>query len=118
MQPLQWRANDEAYMNKHNEQHPDDHSNKVDIKAKTEAVSAKHTADAKAVKAAPVSSSQKKWPQQVKAAKSTWGKLSEAELLESDGNAAELSGLVQKRYHIASDVADKQVKTFLAQCHM
>ncbi|MCC5827360.1 MAG: general stress protein CsbD [Alkalimonas sp.] len=54
-----------------------------------------------------------KWPQQVKAAKSQWGKLSEAELLKSDGDAEQLSRLVQQRYNMAPDVANNQVKSFL-----
>ncbi|MCC5852729.1 MAG: general stress protein CsbD [Alkalimonas sp.] len=54
-----------------------------------------------------------KWPQQVKAAKNQWGKLSEAELLKSDGNAEQLSRLVQQRYNLAPEVANNQVKSFL-----
>lgn len=54
-----------------------------------------------------------KWPQQVKAAKSQWGKLSEAELLKSDGDAGQLSRLVQQRYNMAPEVANNQVKSFL-----
>jgi uncharacterized protein YjbJ (UPF0337 family) len=62
------------------------------------------------------SSLKTKWPQQVKAAKSQWGKLSETEILNSDGDLHQLSTLVQQRYSLAGDVADKQVKSFLDKC--
>lgn len=53
-----------------------------------------------------------KWKQQVGAAKIAWGKLTEDELLKSEGHAQKLSGLVQERYSIAHEEADKQVKGF------
>lgn len=59
-----------------------------------------------------------KWPQQVKAAKSQWGKLSEAEILKSDGNPEQLSSLVQQRYDISQGVAEKQVHSFLEKCNL
>lgn len=59
-----------------------------------------------------------KWDLQIKAAKHEWSKLSEAELLKSDGNSQQLTGLVQQRYAIERQVAEKQVKAFLAKCNM
>lgn len=53
-----------------------------------------------------------KWKQQVGAAKIAWGKLTEDELLKSEGHAQKLSGLVQERYSIAHEEADKQVRGF------
>jgi uncharacterized protein YjbJ (UPF0337 family) len=53
-----------------------------------------------------------KWKQRVGAAKVAWGKLSEDELLKSEGHAQKLAGLVQERYAITRDEADKQVKSF------
>lgn len=57
-----------------------------------------------------------KWKQQVGAAKIAWGKLTEDELLESEGREEKLTGLIQERYAITRDEADKQVKSFIKQC--
>jgi uncharacterized protein YjbJ (UPF0337 family) len=54
-----------------------------------------------------------KWKQQVGSAKVAWGKLTEDELLQSEGQAQKLAGLVQERYAITREQADKQVKNFL-----
>jgi uncharacterized protein YjbJ (UPF0337 family) len=40
------------------------------------------------------------------------GKLTEDELLKSEGHAQKLTGLVQERYAITRDEADKQVSAF------
>lgn len=53
-----------------------------------------------------------KWKQHVGSAKIAWGKLTEDELLKSEGHAQKLSGLVQERYAITRDEADKQVSDF------
>jgi len=53
-----------------------------------------------------------KWKQHVGAAKIVWGKLTEDELLKSEGHAQKLAGLVQERYAITRDEADKQVSAF------
>ncbi|MES2663575.1 MAG: CsbD family protein [Pseudomonadota bacterium] len=54
-----------------------------------------------------------KWKQQVGAAKVMWGKLTDDEILKSEGRADQLSGLVQERYAITRDEAEKQVNSFL-----
>jgi uncharacterized protein YjbJ (UPF0337 family) len=56
-----------------------------------------------------------KWKQQVGAAKIAWGKLTEDELLKLEGHEQKLSGLVQERYAITRDEADKQIKEFFAK---
>jgi uncharacterized protein YjbJ (UPF0337 family) len=56
-----------------------------------------------------------KWKQQVGAAKIAWGKLTEDELLRLEGHEQKLAGLVQERYAITRDEADKQVKEFFAK---
>ena len=56
-----------------------------------------------------------KWQQQVGAAKIVWGKLTEDELLKCEGQAQKLAGLIQERYSVTRDEADKQVKEYLAQ---
>jgi len=53
-----------------------------------------------------------KWKQHVGSAKIVWGKLTEDELLKSEGHAQKLTGLVQERYAITRDEADKQVSDF------
>jgi uncharacterized protein YjbJ (UPF0337 family) len=52
------------------------------------------------------------WKQQVGNAKIAWGKLTEDELLKLEGHEQKLAGLVQERYAITRDEADKQVKAF------
>ncbi|HUP93089.1 MAG TPA: CsbD family protein [Solimonas sp.] len=56
-----------------------------------------------------------KWKQQVGAAKIAWGKLTEDELLRVEGHQQKLAGLVQERYAISRDEADKQVKSFFSK---
>lgn len=57
-----------------------------------------------------------KWPSQIKAAKSNWNKISESELLKSNGTEINLTELVQQRYSVSKDVANKQVKSFIDKC--
>ena len=52
------------------------------------------------------------WKQQIGAAKIAWGKLTEDELLKLEGHEQRLAGLVQERYAVTRDEADKQVKAF------
>jgi uncharacterized protein YjbJ (UPF0337 family) len=54
-----------------------------------------------------------KWKQQVGAAKVAFGKLTDDELLQTEGHAQKLTGLVQERYAITRDEAEKKVKAFL-----
>jgi len=53
-----------------------------------------------------------KWKQQIGAAKIAWGKLTDDELLQLEGQQQKLAGLVQERYAITRDEAEKQVKEF------
>jgi uncharacterized protein YjbJ (UPF0337 family) len=55
---------------------------------------------------------QGKWKQHLGAAKIAWAKLTEDELLKLKGQQQRLAGLVQERYAVTRDEADKQVKTF------
>jgi hypothetical protein len=41
-----------------------------------------------------------------------WEKLTDNELLQTEGHAQKLTGLAQERYAISPDEADKQVKKF------
>ncbi len=54
-----------------------------------------------------------KWKQQVGAARILWGKLTEDELLQSEGHAQRLTGLVQERYGINRGEAEQEVRSFL-----
>jgi uncharacterized protein YjbJ (UPF0337 family) len=58
-----------------------------------------------------------KWQQQVGAAKKLWGKLTDDEIMQSNGDADKLAGLVKERYAVNRIEADKQVKKFLAECN-
>lgn len=53
------------------------------------------------------------WKQVSGRAKEAWGKLTDDELLKIEGNAQRLSGLVQERYGITREEADKQVEKFI-----
>ncbi|MFI4980004.1 MAG: CsbD family protein [Nevskiales bacterium] len=53
-----------------------------------------------------------KWKQHLGAAKIAWGELTEDELLKIEGHQQKLIGLVQERYAITRDEADRQVKSF------
>ena len=56
-----------------------------------------------------------KWKQQVGNAKILWGKLTDDELLKTEGRIQHLTGLVQERYAVTRDAAEKQVNDFFAQ---
>ena len=58
---------------------------------------------------------QGKWQQQVGSAKVVWGKLTDDEILKTEGQIQRLSGLVQERYGISRDAADEQVKSFFGR---
>jgi len=53
------------------------------------------------------------WKQHVGAAKIAWGKLTEDEFLQLEGQQDKLTGLIQERYAISRDEAHKQVKDFM-----
>ncbi len=53
-----------------------------------------------------------KWKQHVGAAKIAWGKLTDDELLKVEGREEKLVGLVQERYAITVEEAQKQVNKF------
>jgi uncharacterized protein YjbJ (UPF0337 family) len=54
-----------------------------------------------------------KWKQHVGDAKILWGKLTEDELLKSEGHEQKLAGLVQERYGLSVQEARRQVNAFL-----
>lgn len=53
------------------------------------------------------------WQQQVGNAKVLWGKLTDDEILKTEGRADKLAGLVRERYALSQEAADAQVKKFL-----
>lgn len=55
------------------------------------------------------------WQQKVGAAKVTWGKLTDDEILQCEGQGQKLAGLVQERYAISREAAEKQVEDFMAK---
>ncbi|GAB3030165.1 CsbD family protein [Bowmanella dokdonensis] len=108
-------------MNKHSKQKSDERDDKIDaanqaeMADKMEAIPTQAAPGVRAVQP-PYPGAKLKWPQQVKSAKRQWGKLSEEEIRKSEGNPQRLSTLVQQRYRIDHQLADKQVKTFLDKC--
>jgi len=53
-----------------------------------------------------------RWKQQVGSAEVAWGNLTDDESLQTEGHAQMLTGLVEERYAISRDEAQRQVKAF------
>lgn len=56
-----------------------------------------------------------RWQQCVGAAKVTWGKLTEDEIMKIEGHAQQLVGLIQERYAVSLHDAQNQVKAFYSK---
>lgn len=52
------------------------------------------------------------WKQLKGKIKEHWGKLTDDDVIEAEGDSDQLAGKVQERYGIARDEAKKQVKAF------
>ncbi|HET8941297.1 MAG TPA: CsbD family protein [Rudaea sp.] len=52
------------------------------------------------------------WKQLSGKIKANWGKLTDDDLQQAEGNAEYLAGKVQERYGVARDNAEKQVREF------
>ncbi|MDR3386668.1 MAG: CsbD family protein [Rudaea sp.] len=57
------------------------------------------------------------WKQLSGKIKAQWGKLTDDDLKQAEGNSEYLAGKIQERYGIAKDVAEKQVKEFQHNLH-
>ena len=55
------------------------------------------------------------WSSRVGAARAEWNRLSADELVKTNGQAADLASLVEKRYGVQRAEADGQVARFLAR---
>ena len=55
------------------------------------------------------------WSTQVSAARAEWNKISADELIKTNGQAADLASLVEKRYGVKRSEAGGQVARFLAR---
>jgi uncharacterized protein YjbJ (UPF0337 family) len=53
-----------------------------------------------------------KWREQMGAAKVAWGELTDDELLKVEGHEEKLAGLIEQRYAVSREEAQKQVKHF------
>ncbi len=56
-----------------------------------------------------------KWKQLKGSAQNQWGKLTEDEIDQVAGNREKLVGLIQERYGVAKDEAERQVEDFAAR---
>lgn len=54
-----------------------------------------------------------KWKEHVGSAKILWGKLTDDELLKTEGRLEKLAGLVQQRYGVTKEAAEKQVSEYI-----
>jgi uncharacterized protein YjbJ (UPF0337 family) len=59
-----------------------------------------------------------KWQRHVGSARIVWARLTDEELLQSEGQAERLAGLVQERYAISRETADRKVRNFLQQFNL
>lgn len=55
-----------------------------------------------------------KWKQLKGSAQVQWGRLTDDELDEAAGNREKLVGLIQERYGVAKEEAERQVDSFFA----
>ena len=53
-----------------------------------------------------------KWRELVGTAKTVWDELTVAELISSEGDAQKLANLIQERYEMTHEEAEKQVVSF------
>lgn len=58
---------------------------------------------------------QGKWRQWKGAAKAQWGKLTDDELTQAEGNAEKLAGFIQERYGYVKERAQEEVDRFMLQ---
>lgn len=56
-----------------------------------------------------------KWKEHVGSAKVLWGKLTDDEILKTEGRVEKLSGLVQQRYGVSKEAAEKQISEFISK---
>lgn len=54
------------------------------------------------------------WNQLIGRAKTAWAELTDDELLHVEGDAQKLSGLIQEKYGIAREAAERQVEHFFS----
>ncbi len=54
-----------------------------------------------------------KWTQMTGSAKANWGKLTDDDLMEAEGNRDKLIGKIQEKYGVAKEEAEKQVNDWL-----
>lgn len=54
------------------------------------------------------------WKQLKGKAKKTWSRITDDDLLRIEGNVQELSGVIQQRYGIAREDAERQIDDFIS----
>jgi len=55
------------------------------------------------------------WKQMTGAVKSHWGKLTDDEVEQAEGNREKLVGKIQERYGVAKNEAERQIDEFVAK---
>jgi uncharacterized protein YjbJ (UPF0337 family) len=63
----------------------------------------------------PEDAAARRWQRLVGSARIVWSRLTDEELLKSEGQAARLIELVQERYAISGEAAGRKVRSFLQQ---
>lgn len=55
------------------------------------------------------------WKQMKGQVQSKWGELTDDEIEQAEGDRARLVGLIQERYGVAKDEAERQIDAFIAE---
>ncbi|WP_299968991.1 CsbD family protein [uncultured Roseobacter sp.] len=55
------------------------------------------------------------WKQMTGSVKSKWGELTDDEVDQVEGDRERLAGLIQERYGVAKDEAERQIDAFIAE---
>ena len=56
------------------------------------------------------------WKEFTGAAKAKWGELTDDEIQQAEGYREKLAGVVQQKYGVAKEEAERQVDEFVANC--
>lgn len=58
-----------------------------------------------------------KWTEMKGSVKENWGKLTEDDLTQLNGKRDRLAGLIQQKYGVAKEEAEKQISKFEESCN-
>lgn len=56
------------------------------------------------------------WKEFTGAAKAKWGELTDDEIQEAEGNREKMVGIIQQKYGVAKEEAERQIDEFASKC--